>query len=151
MVVATQVNPIRVEKIPTIDLSGKESQVSKMIVEACEEYGFFKVINHGVPHDIIKTMEDESFEFFQKPLHEKQRVGSANPFGYGNKNIGVSGDTGELEYLLLQTNQNSIHNTSKLISNAPSKFRYSSKLYLFYFIFYFLAFLNFYMYVCMII
>lgn len=122
MVVATQINPIRIEKIrevdiPVIDLSGKKSQVAKLIVKACEEYGFFKVINHGVPHHIIKKMEDESFEFFDKPLPEKKRVGSANPFGYGNKNIGHSGDTGELEYLLLQTSQNSIVNTPK--------FRYS--------------------------
>ncbi|KAL7615801.1 gibberellin 2-beta-dioxygenase 2 [Lactuca sativa] len=127
MVVATQMSPIRVEKIreikiPTIDLSGKESQVSKLIVEACEEYGFFNVINHGVPHHIIQTMEDESFDFFRKPLSEKQRVGLTKPFGYGNKNIGLSGDTGELEYLLLQTNQNAIDHTSKLVSNSPSKF-----------------------------
>ncbi|KVH99759.1 Isopenicillin N synthase [Cynara cardunculus var. scolymus] len=127
MVVANQMSPIRVEKkkIPTIDLSAKESQVSKLIIEACEEYGFFKVINHGVPHHIIKTMEDESFRFFHKALPEKQRVGPANPFGYGNRNIGLSGDTGELEYLLLQTNQNSIANACKLISSAPSKLSYT--------------------------
>ncbi|KAL7597232.1 hypothetical protein Lser_V15G29873 [Lactuca serriola] len=118
MVVATQVNPIRMEKIrevdiPVIDLSCSRSKVAKLIVKACEEYGFFKVINHGISHHIIKEMEDESFEFFYKPLPEKELVGSANPFGYGSKNIGLSGDTGELEYLLLPTNQNAIAQTSK--------------------------------------
>ncbi|KAL4590716.1 hypothetical protein LXL04_003657 [Taraxacum kok-saghyz] len=118
MVVATQVKTISMEKIedveiPLIDLSDNRSKVAKLIVKACEEYGFFKVINHGVSHHIIKEMEDESFDFFEKPLSEKEMVGSANPFGYGSKNIGLSGDTGELEYLLLQTNQNSIANTSK--------------------------------------
>ncbi|GJS56775.1 gibberellin 2-beta-dioxygenase 2-like protein [Tanacetum coccineum] len=120
-------NPIRVEKtgemiIPTLDLTGNESKVSKLIVKACEEYGFFKVVNHGIDDHIIKTMENESFEFFNKPLLEKQRAELAKPFGYGNKNIGLSGDTGELEYLLLQANQDFIDNTSMLISNDPSSF-----------------------------
>nr|GEX11387.1 gibberellin 2-beta-dioxygenase 2-like [Tanacetum cinerariifolium] len=130
MVVATQKNPIRIEKtgemtIPSIDLTGNESKVSKLIVKACEEYGFFKVVNHGIDDHIIKTMENESFEFFNKPLLEKQRAELAKPFGYGNKNIGLSGDTGELEYLLLQANQDFIDNTSMLISNDPSSFRKS--------------------------
>ncbi|KAL8226691.1 hypothetical protein R6Q57_016523 [Mikania cordata] len=120
MVVATEIiinqspkEKIRELEIPVIDLSGQKSKVAKLIVNACEEYGFFKVINHGVPHHIIQKMEDEGFEFFDKPLPDKIQAGSANPFGYGSKNIGLSGDKGELEYLLLQTNQDSIANTSK--------------------------------------
>ncbi|XP_024986951.1 gibberellin 2-beta-dioxygenase 2-like [Cynara cardunculus var. scolymus] len=116
MVVATpiQIEKIREVDVPVIDLSCKQSKVAKLIVKACEEYGFFKVINHGVPHHIIKNMEDESFQFFDKPLPEKMKlVGSADPFGYGSKNIGLGGDRGELEYLLLQTNQNAIDDTSK--------------------------------------
>ncbi|KAI3707635.1 hypothetical protein L6452_26262 [Arctium lappa] len=112
MVVATtiQIEKIREVDIPVIDLSGKQSKVAKLIVKACEEYGFFKVINHGVPHHIIKNMEDESFQFFDKTLPEKMEL-----VGYGSKNIGFSGDTGELEYLLLQTNQNAIDDTSKFL------------------------------------
>ena len=119
MVVPTnEINPIRNEKIrevevPVIDLSGKRSKVAKLIVKACEEYGFFKVINHGVPHHILNKMEDERFEFFDKPLVEKKQVRANNPFGYGCKNIGLGGDTGELEYLLLQANQTSVHHTSE--------------------------------------
>ncbi|KAK9289131.1 hypothetical protein L1049_017604 [Liquidambar formosana] len=126
MVVASP-TPIPNEKIqavelPVIDLSSKRSEAPKLIVKACEEYGFFMVINHGVPQDIIERMEEESFSFFAKPVSEKQRAGPANPFGYGCKNIGFKGDTGEVEYLLLNTNPLSISQRSKTISNDPEKF-----------------------------
>ncbi|KAA8527339.1 hypothetical protein F0562_034946 [Nyssa sinensis] len=126
MVVASP-TPIRSEKIramelPIIDLSAERSEVSKLIVKACEEYGFFKVINHGVSEDVIAKMEEEGFEFFAKPTSEKQQAGPANPCGYGSKNIGFNGDIGEVEYLLLNTDPLSISQRSKTISNDPTKF-----------------------------
>ena len=128
MVVATPM-PIQSEKIkeldlPIIDLSFDRSEVSKLIVKACEEFGFFKVINHGVPHDVITRMEEESLGFFAKPAQEKQRAGPANPYGYGSKNIGFNGDVGEVEYIILSTNSASISQRSNTISNDPIRFRY---------------------------
>ena len=110
-------------ELPTVDLSGDRSMVSNLIVKACEEYGFFKVKNHGVPHDIIAKMEKESFNFFAKPFDEKQKVELAKPLGYGCKNIGFKGDIGEVEYLLLNTNPLYIAERSKTISNDPAQFR----------------------------
>ncbi|KAL0414856.1 UNVERIFIED_CONTAM: Gibberellin 2-beta-dioxygenase 2 [Sesamum radiatum] len=115
-------------QLPIIDLfSSNRSETSKQIVKACEEYGFFKVINHGVPQQIISQMEEEAHKFFSKPVSEKQRAGPANPYGYGCKNIGLKGDMGEVEYLLLQTNPHFItsllHNSNKFISQDPNNFR----------------------------
>ncbi|CAK9136435.1 unnamed protein product [Ilex paraguariensis] len=126
MVVAST-DPIRSAKIraidlPIVDLLAERTEVSKFLVKACEEFGFFKVINHGVPKDIITQMEDECFEFFSKPVSEKQRAGPPNPYGYGSKNIGFNGDVGEVEYLLLDINPLSIFQGSNTISNDPSKF-----------------------------
>ncbi|CAK9187607.1 unnamed protein product [Ilex paraguariensis] len=126
MVVANP-SPVRSEKIqvfdlPIIDLLAERSEVSRLIVKACEEYGFFKVINHGVPKDVITKMEDESSEFFEKPASEKQLAGPPNPYGYGRKNIGFNGDVGEVEYLLLDINPVSIIQESKSVANDPSKF-----------------------------
>ncbi|KAK2990182.1 hypothetical protein RJ640_014634 [Escallonia rubra] len=128
MVVATP-NPIRSEKIrnielPIIDLSAERREVSGLIVRACQEFGFFKVINHGVSQDVIARMESQSFEFFAKPVPEKQLAGPANPHGYGSKNIGFNGDVGEVEYLLLSTNSASISQMSNAISpHDPTLFR----------------------------
>lgn len=88
--------------IPLIDLSNPESK--HLIVKACEEFGFFKVINHGVPMDFITKLESEAVKFFSLPLPEKEKAGPANPFGYGNKDIGRKGDIGWVEYLMLTTN-----------------------------------------------
>ncbi|KAF4347408.1 gibberellin 2-beta-dioxygenase 2 [Cannabis sativa] len=130
MVLATP-NPIlRGEKIdsnielPTIDLMGERKKVCKEIVKACEEFGFFKVINHGVPVDVISKMEEESLSFFSKSEAQKKQAGPANPYGYGSKTIGFNGDMGEVEYILLNTNPNTIAHYSNTISNNnPTKFR----------------------------
>ncbi|KAL6193600.1 hypothetical protein ACLB2K_034684 [Fragaria x ananassa] len=126
MVVASP-NPNGNEKIqlvdlPVIDLSLPRSVVSKLIVKACEGYGFFMVINHGVPKEAISRMEEESLTFFSKTASEKQRAGPANPFGYGSKNIGHNGDMGEVEYLLFNTDKASIAQRCKTISDDPTKF-----------------------------
>ncbi|XP_059434066.1 gibberellin 2-beta-dioxygenase 2-like isoform X2 [Corylus avellana] len=113
---------LRAMELPVVDLSAERSEVSKVIVKACEEYGFFKVVNHGVPQDVILKLEEQALRFFSLPLSEKQRAGPADPLGYGCKNIGFNGDTGEVEYLTLNTNPLSIAQRSTTISNNPSKF-----------------------------
>lgn len=88
--------------IPLIDLSKPNSK--SLLVDACEEFGFFKVINHGVPLEFISKLETEAIKFFSLPFPEKQKAGHPSPFGYGNKNIGLNGDIGWVEYLLMKNN-----------------------------------------------
>ncbi|WCJ22359.1 Gibberellin 2-beta-dioxygenase 2 [Euphorbia peplus] len=127
MVVPTPTPMMRTKKtravgIPTVDLSLDRSTVSELIVRACEDYGFFKVVNHGVNSDVVSRLEEEGSNFFDKPAFEKQKAGPPDPFGYGSKNIGYNGDTGELEYLILQTDPLSVSERSKTISDRPTKF-----------------------------
>ncbi|XWS18635.1 hypothetical protein CRYUN_Cryun32bG0061700 [Craigia yunnanensis] len=88
--------------IPVIDL--RDPKAKTLIVKACEEYGFFKLVNHGVPMEFMTRLEAEALRFFNLPQSEKDKAGPPDPFGYGSKRIGSNGDVGWIEYLLLNTN-----------------------------------------------
>jgi len=109
-------------ELPVVDLSLERAEVAKLIVKACEEYGFFKVINHGISNEVIAKTEEAGFGFFRKPMLEKKVAAPA----YGWKNIGVNGDMGEVEYLLLSATTDSIAHISKTISTDPFNLRYLS-------------------------
>ncbi|KAK7304616.1 hypothetical protein VNO77_42500 [Canavalia gladiata] len=83
-------------RIPTVDLTpflrededGKK-KVMEIITEACSEYGFFQIVNHGVPLDLIKEAMDLSKTFFDYSDQEKsQSSPSSNaplPAGYSTQ------------------------------------------------------------------
>lgn len=88
----------RFEALPVVDLLSPDAAAT--LIKACEEFGFFKLIHHGVPIDLMRRLEAEAVEFFSMPPAEKEKSGTASPFGYGNKRIGSNGDMGWVEYLL---------------------------------------------------
>jgi gibberellin 2-oxidase len=111
--------------IPLIDLSKPDSK--HLIVKACEEFGFFKVVNHGVPLEFITTLESQAVRFFSLPLSEKEKAGPPAPSGYGNKRIGPNGDVGWVEYLLFTTNPGSTsQRCNSIFGDSSEKFRYDS-------------------------
>ncbi|KAI8525839.1 hypothetical protein RHMOL_Rhmol13G0262100 [Rhododendron molle] len=103
--------------IPVIDLSAPDAKT--LIVEACQEFGFFKVVNHGVCPELMARLEAEAVKFFSLPQPEKDRAGPPSPFGYGNKRIGSNGDVGWIEYLLFSTNPDFI--SQKFLSMFQEK------------------------------
>ncbi|KAI4318386.1 hypothetical protein MLD38_032097 [Melastoma candidum] len=62
--------------IPTIDLSRPRDDPSLVteIGNACKKWGFFQVINHGVPAEKRSRIEDAARSFFALPLEEKTKV-----------------------------------------------------------------------------
>ncbi|KAK9115746.1 hypothetical protein Sjap_014693 [Stephania japonica] len=78
-------------KIPVIDLSRIDDDQQFAYDEmtklhhACEDWGFFHLINHGVCEDIIEKLKDDTKEFFKLPLEEKSVYAQLpNSFeGYG--------------------------------------------------------------------
>lgn len=93
--------------IPVVDPSAPGAAAA--VVKACEEFGFFKVVNHGVPPDSMARLEAEAVQFFSRTQAEKERP--VYPFGYGSKRIGANGDVGWLEYLLMQVGSGSAAGT----------------------------------------
>ncbi|WCJ32371.1 gibberellin 2-oxidase [Euphorbia peplus] len=103
--------------IPIIDLSNPHSK--HHLTQACEEFGFFKVINHGIPMDFISKLESEALKFFSLPLSDKQKQAT-----YGNKRIGANGDVGWVEYLLFTINQDpNSHKFFQDFGCNPQQFR----------------------------
>ncbi|KAB2065313.1 hypothetical protein ES319_A09G081300v1 [Gossypium barbadense] len=90
--------------IPSINL--RDPKAKTLIIQACQEFGFFKLLNHGVPMETIARLEAEALSFFNLPRSVKDKAGPPNPFGYGTKGIGPNGDVGWIEYLLINTDQN---------------------------------------------
>ncbi|KAL2245563.1 gibberellin 2-beta-dioxygenase 1-like [Sesamum indicum] len=108
--------------IPLVDLSRPDSKTQ--LVKACEEFGFFKVVNHGVPIPLIKELESEAVRFFSLPHSDKAKAGPPDPFGYGDKRIGPNGDVGWVEYLLLTTNTHSGYQKfASIFGEAAENFR----------------------------
>ncbi|KAI3680961.1 hypothetical protein L6452_35741 [Arctium lappa] len=105
--------------IPVIDLSCPQD-AKNLIVNACQDYGFFKVINHGVPPWLVAELENEAIGFFNMSPSEKNKYCPPNPLGYGSNKIGPNGDIGWLEYLLLASNN--FPTNSKILSWLATKY-----------------------------
>ncbi|GFZ02394.1 2-oxoglutarate (2OG) and Fe(II)-dependent oxygenase superfamily protein [Actinidia rufa] len=69
------------------DLQGpNRSQVLKALANACEHYGFFQLVNHGIPCDVTSSMVDVGKRFFELPFEEREKYMTSNmysPVRYG--------------------------------------------------------------------
>ncbi|XP_059067692.1 flavonol synthase/flavanone 3-hydroxylase-like [Cryptomeria japonica] len=63
------------------------------ISSAAEKWGFFQIVNHGIPESLIARVQAVGKAFFELPIEEKElykREGGNNA-GYGS-NVGISAD-----------------------------------------------------------
>ncbi|XP_059661627.1 gibberellin 2-beta-dioxygenase 8-like [Cornus florida] len=81
-------------ELPIIDLSrlkGGELDVEECkreIVKASEEWGFFQVMNHGIPGKILERMRREQLRVFEKPFKVKENE-EGLPFKAGSYRWGT--------------------------------------------------------------
>nr|ACQ99190.1 flavanone-3-hydroxylase [Fagopyrum tataricum] len=65
-------NEIPVISLAGIDeVDGKRAEICNKIVKACEEWGIFQVIDHGVDTSLVSEMTRLATEFFALPPEEK--------------------------------------------------------------------------------
>ncbi|KAH9307530.1 hypothetical protein KI387_035441, partial [Taxus chinensis] len=75
--------------IPMIDMAllsinhECRQQVMEKLAFACQEWGFFQVVNHGIPVSLLEQMKEAVRGFFQLPLEEKLKYGIQEREGYG--------------------------------------------------------------------
>ncbi|KAL3620963.1 hypothetical protein CASFOL_035875 [Castilleja foliolosa] len=74
------------DSLPTIDFSlltsanpDQRSKAIHLLAKACEEWGFFVLVNHGIPKTLLKAIIDASSEYFELPEEERRRYEPKSP------------------------------------------------------------------------
>lgn len=128
-------------EIPTVGFG--DPDVEKVLVgvaEASRKWGMFQVVNHGIPDEVIRKLQEVGKEFFELPREEKELYAKAPDSksleGYGTKlQKEVNGKKGWVDHLFHKIWPPSAINYSFWPQNPPSY-----RLQKFYFIFFFSAF-----------
>lgn len=128
-------------EIPIIDMMklldpDSFAQESGKLHLACQHWGFFQLINHNIPSEVVERMKVDVTEFFRLPLEEKKAFSQlpGNLEGYGQ--LFVVSDEQKLDWAdLLYLNTQPVRKRSMIFwPTQPPTFRdtldsYSSELY----------------------
>lgn len=53
-------------------LNGEERKnITEQIKDACENWGFFELVNHGIPHELLDTVERMTKEHYRKCMEQR--------------------------------------------------------------------------------
>ncbi|KAK1429067.1 hypothetical protein QVD17_11266 [Tagetes erecta] len=62
------------DSIPLIDLSRcDDPKVAEAVCNAAQKWGFFQIVNHGVPIHVLRDVKDATRRFFDLPAEEKMK------------------------------------------------------------------------------
>ncbi|KAK0584640.1 hypothetical protein LWI29_016496 [Acer saccharum] len=109
--------------IPVIDLQDMFSSNKALrdetlshISDACREWGFFQVVNHGVNHELMRSAREVWRQFFKLPVEVKQEYANSPTTyeGYGSR-LGVQkgAKLDWSDYFFLHYMPQSLRNQSK--------------------------------------
>ncbi|GLJ25283.1 hypothetical protein SUGI_0483990, partial [Cryptomeria japonica] len=77
---------IDVEKLLLPSDNHERRKEMGILSKACIEWGFFQIVNHGIPHSLVDRMRGVTNEFFSLSLEEKKKYApqAGDSQGYGN-------------------------------------------------------------------
>jgi len=78
------------KNVPVIDIAALEATDTLAILDAaCREWGFFQVVNHGIPDEVTADLLREMREFFHLPIAAKRAIErtEANAWGYFDREL----------------------------------------------------------------
>ncbi|KAL5762171.1 hypothetical protein ACOSP7_018435 [Xanthoceras sorbifolium] len=99
------------------------------VSRACEEFGFFQIVNHGIPEELCDRMMNIITEFFQLPPEEKKQfytTDHTNPvrlFSYYLKNNSEAQEKVIMWSESFSHPWHSIHELSYLLPGNPPHYR----------------------------
>jgi len=73
----------------TIDRRGPDASARAAIDVACREWGFFQIIGHGLPTDVIGALRREMHAFFFQTSDSKREISRTadNPWGFFDREL----------------------------------------------------------------
>jgi isopenicillin N synthase-like dioxygenase len=75
--------------VPVIDFKSSREHLREEIARACENWGFFNLVNHPFPASLTRRALEASTAFFAQPLPVKQALSRTleNPWGYYDREL----------------------------------------------------------------
>ncbi|XP_065871488.1 feruloyl CoA ortho-hydroxylase F6H1-3-like [Euphorbia lathyris] len=69
------INIISQESIPVIDMSNWENdpKIAQSVCQAAEKFGFFQLVNHGVPLEVLDGVQKATHRFYGLPAEVKRK------------------------------------------------------------------------------
>nr|GMD81945.1 1-aminocyclopropane-1-carboxylate oxidase homolog 1-like [Ipomoea batatas] len=77
--------PASTFKVPIIDMEGvhtdptRRSEIIKEMRDACQSWGFFQILNHGIPTEVLDEMIEGVREFHEQDSEVKKQFYSRDP------------------------------------------------------------------------
>jgi isopenicillin N synthase-like dioxygenase len=81
---------MKLQNIPVINIAELErADTLAALDNACREWGFFQVVEHGIDNTVLADLQREMRSFFAQPLAEKRAISrtAANPWGFYDREL----------------------------------------------------------------